>query len=83
MRPKSKKFPVFSLMIREFDGGERFDPDCSIPQPVITKRIVSAYDSILLTDALDHSSALISSALRLMLMEEMREARVEAPGAGK
>jgi hypothetical protein len=31
---KSKKFPVFSLMIREFDAGEHFASDCVIRQPV-------------------------------------------------
>jgi len=30
---KSRKFPVFSLMIREFDGGEQFASDCVIRHP--------------------------------------------------
>ena len=32
--PKSRKFPVFSLMIREFDRGEQFASDCVIRHPV-------------------------------------------------
>src|SRR5208282_5432012 len=31
---KSKKFPVFSLLIREFDRRDGFDRDCVIRQPV-------------------------------------------------
>jgi hypothetical protein len=38
MLPKSRKFPVFSLMIREFDRGEQFASDCVIRQPVLISR---------------------------------------------
>ena len=34
-RPKSKIFPVFTLMIREFDAGEQFVSDCGIHHPVL------------------------------------------------